>query len=62
MSKPPESTPHSDLDGVRQDEDNIIDSANKAGQGAGDLARAKKQSLGRPQYEKGEKSRDDRTG
>lgn len=48
MPKPPSSTPHSDLDGVRQDQRPIPDSAREAGQDGSDLDRAGKDSAGRP--------------
>lgn len=60
MSKPPKTTPHSDLDGVHEDERSNIDSANEAGQDASDLAHAQKHSVGRPPYSEDKKSRDDR--
>lgn len=50
MPKVPVSTPHSDLDGVRQDQRRIPDGARDAGQDAGDLEKARKQSAGRPPY------------
>ena len=48
MSKPPPSSPHSDIDGVHRDEKANVDSAIDAGQDSGDVARAKEQSIGRP--------------
>ena len=50
MPKPPESTPHSDLDGIRQDERPNVETAIEAGQDGGDLERARKESKGRPPY------------
>ena len=50
MPKPPESTPHSDLDGIRQDERPNVETATEAGQDGGDLERARKESKGRPPY------------
>jgi hypothetical protein len=50
VTKVPKSTPHSDLDGVHEDERRNTDSARDSGQDAGDLARAKEQSAGRPPY------------
>ena len=49
MSKPPPSTPHSDMDGVHRDERPNIDTANEANQDSGDVARAKEQSVARPE-------------
>ena len=48
MAQPPESTPHSDISGVHRDEKKQPDSALEAGQDAGDLARARENSPGRP--------------
>ncbi|MEA3000030.1 MAG: hypothetical protein QOH04_2061 [Sphingomonadales bacterium] len=50
MPKPPQATPHSDLDGVHKDEKRNIDSANEAGQDTSDLQRAHEGSKGRPDY------------
>ena len=60
MPKPPRSTPHSDLDGVREDQRPIPDSAREAGQDGTDLARARKESAGRPPVsrDKGKAARD----
>ncbi|MBA3676995.1 MAG: hypothetical protein H0W74_06265 [Sphingosinicella sp.] len=62
MSKPPISTPHSDLDGVREDQRHIVDAAKEAGQDSADLARADKHSVGRPARSDDKNKRDDRTG
>ena len=61
MSKPPATTPHSDIDGVHQDEERNTDVANRVGQDSGDVKRAKDQSIARPKTSEG-RSRDDRTG
>jgi hypothetical protein len=50
VPKPPQATPHSDLDGVHKDEKRNIDSANEAGQDTSDLQRAHEGSKGRPDY------------
>lgn len=50
MPKPPQSTPHSDIDGVHQDEKLNIDSANEAGQDTADLQRAHEGDAARPPY------------
>ena len=50
MSKPPKSTPHSDLDGVHEDEKGNVESAEEAGEGTADLALARAQSKGRPPH------------
>jgi len=48
MSNPPKSPPNSDIDGVREDQKPIVDTANDADQDAGDLADAKRKTVGRP--------------
>jgi hypothetical protein len=50
MPKPPPSTPHSDLDGVHQDEERNTKVAGETGQGSADLQRAHDDSQGRPPY------------
>ena len=55
MSKVPKSTPHSDLDGVRQDQRPIIETARESDTDAGDVERARKDSAGRPPYSGDEK-------
>jgi hypothetical protein len=59
VPKPPESTPHSDIDGVHQDEKLNVESALEAGQGAEDLARAKAESKGKPRYSDAEPERNE---
>ena len=58
MTKPPKATPHSDLDGIHEDERRNIDVAVETGQSSGDLARARKESIGRPPLDKAGKARD----
>lgn len=62
MPKPPKTPPHSDLSGVHQDERCNVEAATDADQDNSDLARAKKQSIGRPEHRGAGKGRDDRTG
>ena len=62
MSKPPRTPPHSDLDGVREDERRHIDSANEAGQDSGDLENARRHSKGRPPYDDDHDNPEDRSG
>ena len=50
MPKPPKSTPHSDLDGVREDELPNVETAIEASQDSADLARAHRESAARPSY------------
>ncbi len=61
MSKPPKSTPHSDIDGVHRDEKPNVESAIEAGQGSEDLARASDENAARPDYLDDVKNRDDRS-
>ena len=65
MVKPPETTPHSDLDGVHEDERRHTDVAVELGQDSGDVAEAKKQSIARPldsdMRQQDKEDRDDRS-
>ena len=61
MSKPPETPPHSDIDGVHRDGTRPSKPLDPDGQDAGDLERARKENAGRPD-QSGQGSRDDRTG
>jgi hypothetical protein len=61
LSRPPKSTPHSDLDGVRRDQKPNVESAVEAGQGAEDLARARDEAAAKPDYAEDVKNRDDRS-
>ena len=57
MPKPPETTPHSDLDGVDEDERRNVDAAIEAGQDAEDLAEARRESRARPPLSEDETKR-----
>ena len=61
MTKPPKSTPHSDIDGVHRDEKPNVESAVEAGQGTDDLMLASKESAARPDYAEDVKNKDDRS-
>ncbi|WP_129791677.1 hypothetical protein [Sphingosinicella sp. CPCC 101087] len=61
MSKPPKTPPHSDMEGVDQDEMRNVDVASDKGQDAADLAQARKESKGRPEYSPDEPNPDDRS-
>ena len=61
MTKPPKSTPHSDLDGVHRDEKPNVESAVEAGQGSEDLELASRENAARPDYSDDVKNRDDRS-
>ncbi len=61
MAKPPKATPHSDIDGVHQDEALNAERAAELGEGAEELARAKEESAGRPEYHDDQPNRDDRS-
>lgn len=60
MSKPPKSTPHSDLHGVHSDEKPNVETADEVGDDAGDLARARDEGA-RPPYSHDLPNRDDRS-
>ena len=61
MTKPPKSTPHSDIDGVHRDEKPNVESAVETGEGAEDLALAAKENAARPDYLHDIKNRGDRS-
>jgi hypothetical protein len=61
VTKPPKSTPHSDIDGVHRDEKPNVEIAVEAGQGTEDLARASDENAARPDYSDDVKNRDDRS-
>lgn len=61
MAKPPESPPSSDIDGVDEDEVRNTDAALAAGQDMKDLARARNEAAGRPDYSDDRGNRDDRS-
>ena len=61
VSKPPPSTPHSDIDGIHQDEERNVDSANRAGQDSSDLQKAREDSAARPPYTDDQPEREDRS-
>ena len=50
MTKPPKSTPHSDMDGVHADERRNVDTALESGQDSSDIERAAEESVGRPPH------------
>lgn len=51
MAKPPPSTPHSDLDGVHQDEKPNIETALETGETSADLKLARDRAKGRPRQD-----------
>ncbi|MEA3064418.1 MAG: hypothetical protein QOJ27_857 [Sphingomonadales bacterium] len=61
MSRPPQATPHSDIDGVHRDEKPNVESAVEAGQGTEDLARAQEETPARPDHATDVRNRDDRS-
>jgi hypothetical protein len=61
MPKPPNATPHSDISGVHRDERPNVDTANEAGQDTADLARAERESQGRPPRGQEPAGKDDRS-
>ena len=50
MAKPPKSTPHSDIDGVHQDEKPNYVTAQETGETTADLELARKESVARPAH------------
>jgi hypothetical protein len=52
VAKPPPSTPHSDLDGVHEDEKPNTVTALEAGETSEDLKLARDQAKGRPRQER----------
>jgi hypothetical protein len=61
VSKPPKSTPHSDIDGVRRDEKPNVQAAVEAGQGTETLALASDEAAAKPDHTDDVKNRDDRS-
>ena len=62
MTKPPPSTPHSDLDGVHRDERRNTDVAAERGESAKELRDAAEGNAARPDYQDDRENKDDRTG
>jgi hypothetical protein len=60
VAKPPKTPPSSDLDGVHEDELRNTDAAIAAGQDGKDLARARDEAAGKPDFSR-ERGRDDRS-
>ena len=60
MPKPPATPPSSDIDGVHEDETRNTDAALESGQGTKDLARARRQAAGRPDFSSDRPGADDR--
>ena len=50
MAKPPKSTPHSDIDGVHQDEKLNVKTAQETGETGDDLRLAADEATGRPPH------------
>jgi hypothetical protein len=61
MPRPPETPPHSDLDGIAEDEVRNTDAAIAAGQDTSDLARARDEAAGKPDFSADERGRDERS-
>ena len=62
MANPPKATPHSDIDGVHQDEARNTDVAADRGESAEELEEAMDENVARPEHIDDRKNRDDRTG
>ena len=60
MPKPPNTPPSSDIDGVDQDARRNTDAANESGQDASDMALAREEAAGKPDFSE-ERGRDDRS-
>jgi hypothetical protein len=60
VAKPPKSPPHSDIDGVHQDEKPNVEAAVETGQDTGNLKLARDESRAKPPHAPG-KSRDERS-
>jgi hypothetical protein len=50
MPKPPDTPPNSDLDGVNEDEKRNTDASAEAGQDTRDLALAREEAAGKPEF------------
>ncbi len=61
MAKPPKSTPHSDIDGIHQDERRNTDVAAELGQSAQTLEDVGKERVAKPPIAEDAKHGDDRT-
>ncbi len=61
MAKPPKATPHSDIDGIHQDEKPNAEVASDLGQSAGVLEDAKQEATARPEYVDNKGNKEDRT-
>ncbi len=61
MTKPPPSTPHSDIDGIHQDERPNTEVAAELGQSAGTLQDIGKERVAKPPIAKDKEHGDDRT-
>jgi len=60
MSKPPRTTPHSDMDGVDEDAMRNTDASIESGQDGGNLELARDEAAAKPVHS-GDESRDDRS-
>ncbi len=61
MTKPPKATPHSDIDGVHQDEVPNVERAAEIGDSAEQLARAERESVARPESHDDQPNLEDRS-
>ena len=60
MAKPPPSTPHSDIDGVHEDERRNTDVASERGESAEELDRANRHNVARPEHRDDKKNETNR--
>nr|WP_295371228.1 hypothetical protein [uncultured Sphingosinicella sp.] len=61
MAKPPQATPHSDIDGVHQDERRNTDVATELGESAKELKEVQDEKVAKPPYSDDKENVDDRT-
>jgi hypothetical protein len=61
MTKPPPSTPHSDIDGVHQNERRNTDVAAERGESGKELRDAQEGNAARPEYHDDQENKDERT-
>lgn len=61
MPRPPNSPPHSDTDGIHEDEVRNVDAALASGQDTRELARARTEAAAKPDYSGDDENGDDRS-
>jgi hypothetical protein len=61
MPRPPNTPPHSDTDGVHEDEVRNVDAAIESGQGTKELARARSEAAAKPDFSSDDDNAEDRS-